>query len=233
MSQYVTKSTEAHWSAVKRVFRYLQGTKDLGITYSKPKDCSKIQLECCTDASYGDNWDRKSTSGEIIILNGGPITWSSRKQKITAQSTVESEYIAMSDLAKQVSWLRQMLTELGKTPHLPITIFEDNEGTISLGENATLSRRSKHIDIRYHAIREQIEKKYIRVIHRETKNQYADIMTKGLPREQHEYLRSIINLKEITQMVQLSERVEMAIETNESEKGATLCNDRQPIILLL
>ena len=140
LSQYVTNNTAEHWTAVKRIMRYLRGSSNKSITYDTTKD-GHIDVLAYTDASYGDNDDRRSTSGCIITINNKPVTWFSRKQSIVAQSTVEAEYIALSEAAKQVTWIINMLEEIGPPLHLPVTVMEDNQGTIQLARNQIISHR--------------------------------------------------------------------------------------------
>jgi hypothetical protein len=169
------------WEATKRVIRYLKGTKNSKIVYSvDPKP-----LIGYTDASYADDKEtRKSTGGYLFTLNGGAISWRSKKQSIVACSSTEAEYIALSDATKEAKWLNKLQEDL-KVEKKPTIIYEDNQSTIMLAENSIHNERSKHIDTRYHYIREQIEEGYIRVVYIATEYQPADSMTKALARIKH------------------------------------------------
>ena len=193
LSQYVTNPTLQHWTALKRILRYVQGTKSLGLEYIRQYS-EKVYIEAFSDASYGSGKDRKSVSGIFIRINNCPIIWSSRKQSITAQSTVEAEYVALSETSKQVAWVAQMLSELGIEYQKPIKMNEDNQGTIALTNNPILSRRSKHIDIRYHYIREQLKNGLITLSYCPTTEMVADLLTKSLAKPILESLRSMMSL---------------------------------------
>ena len=193
LSQYVTSPTLQHWTALKRILRYIQGTKSINLEFKK-FNAKKVQVEAYSDASYGSGKDRKSVSGIFITINNCPIIWSSRKQTITAQSTVEAEYVALSEASKQIAWVSQMLEELGIKYEKPIKMNEDNQGTIALTNNPILSRRSKHIDIKYHYIREQVRNGLITLSYCPTTEMIADILTKSLAKPIMENLRGKMSL---------------------------------------
>ena len=110
-----------------------------------------------SDSSMGDQADdRHSTSGYVFLLANGAISWTSHKQHTIAQSTTEAEYMALTDAGNQAAWYRSFLSELGYSPEKPIPIHGDNKGAIDLSENPVTGRRSKHIDIKHHVIREYI-----------------------------------------------------------------------------
>lgn len=195
LSQAVEAPEKKHWTAVKRLMRYLQGTRSIGLKYTRSRNKGKNELICFSDASYATGAQAKSISGCLIKLNGNTITWSSRKQTVVAQSTVESEYIALSEASKQVTWLREMLIELGMEPVTPTTIFEDNQGTIKLAENPLISKRSKHIAVRYHYIREKLAEGSIKLVYCSTENMIADALTKALAKPAFKKLRDQMGLE--------------------------------------
>lgn len=128
------------------------GTVDFGITFRNSG--SLICLQGFTDADYAGCLDtRKSRSGFVFFYNGAPISWSSQRQSVVSLSTAEAEYIALSHGAKEAVWLRQFLTELNIDCNA-FTIFVDNQAAIQLASNAEHHKRSKHIDVRYHYIRD-------------------------------------------------------------------------------
>ena len=136
-----------------------------------------------SDSSLGDQTDdRHSTSGYVFLLANGAISWSARKQKTVAQNTTEAEYMAMADAANQAAWYRSFLTELGYSVDNPIPLHGDNKGAIDLALNPVTGRRSKHIGIRHHVIREYIEQGQITLIRTPTAEMVADGFTKSLPR---------------------------------------------------
>ena len=123
--------------------------------------------------------DRKSHTGMIIKLATGPICWTSHKQKTVALSSTEAEYMALSDSCRQLMWLKSLFSEIGITIAV-LPLCGDNQGSIFLGSNPVQERRTKHIDIRYHYIRECIESKEIELFYVPTDDNIADVLTKNL-----------------------------------------------------
>lgn len=178
-SQFNAKYDENHWKAVKRIFRYLKGTIDVGIHYSQ--NDSEFRLIGYADADYAaDNETRKSTSGFVVTLGDSPVSWGSRLQKSVAQSTTESEYVAIAECTKDVLWYIQLLKDLKIDMKLPIKVNSDNQGAILLTRNNLFHKRTKHIDVRYHAIRDYQEQGLVKVYFVPTNNQPADMLTKSL-----------------------------------------------------
>ena len=178
-------------TTAKRVLRYLKQMRDLNLTYVKNTPEAIIGY---SDTDWaGDMKDRRSTSGNVFLLGGGAITWSSRKQSSVALSTVEEEYRALSVATQEAIWLRQ-LQELGVTESGPTLIYEDNQGAISMAKNPIFHKRTKHEQIRYHLVREAIEQGTIALEYCRTNEMLADGFTKALAREQFEKLRAGIGL---------------------------------------
>ncbi|XP_033230350.1 secreted RxLR effector protein 161-like [Belonocnema kinseyi] len=152
VSRYLSEYTESHWQAVKRILRYLIGTADFGIMY---KSCgSKLELRGYSDADYaGDVVMRRSTTGYVFMLAGGPITWSSQRQKLVTLSTTETEYFAAATATKEAVWLRKLLDDIGFQAAGASALFVDNQSAIKLIKNPEFHKRTKHIDVRYHFIR--------------------------------------------------------------------------------
>ena len=186
LSQFSSNPGPEHLTAAKRVYRYLKGTIDLGITYSG-NNASDVTLY--SDADWGNNLDdRRSISGYVSILSGGATTWSSKKQPTVALSSMEAEYMALANTVKENIWIRQLFSELGRQSCMSTPIFVDNRGTIEYTTNAGFHARSKHIDIRHHFIRDSIASHEASVHHCTSEENIADIFTKPLPRNKHEYL---------------------------------------------
>lgn len=180
LAQYCENPGVQHWKAAKRVIKYLAGPRDYGICFGGSETFNR-QLNGYSDADYAADIDtRRSTSGFVFTLNGGPVSWTSRRQPIVALSTMESEYIAASDASREATWLRILLKELGIEQNKPTPIWCDNESAISLAKNPNSHKRFKHIDVRYHYIREQVMKKVVNMSYINTKSQLADILTKAL-----------------------------------------------------
>lgn len=197
LSQYMANPAKRHAQALRRLLRYVSSTKDAYIEYKAGKDTHLVGY---TDADWGsDTTDRKSTSGQVFMLGGGPVSWASRKQKSVTTSSTESEYIAMSSCAKQAVWISQILRDMSMAKHLGSNpyctqIMGDNQGSIHLLENPRIHERSKHIDICYHHVRDLAARKRIKVDYIPTDEMLADGLTKPL---------TSVKFKKFTEMVGL------------------------------
>ena len=181
---YTANPTMQHVTALKRVLRYLSGTKTYVITYSDILDHPN-HFYSYADAAFTNADDQKSTSGYVFMMAGGAITWFSKKQTITALSSMEAEYTALSEAVREGHWLRSLFFKLGFTQVLPTMIWGDNEGSIAMMKNPQFHKRSKHIGLQYHSIREQVHKGEIIVKNCRTQNQTMDVLTKPLPHAKH------------------------------------------------
>jgi hypothetical protein len=141
----------------KRVFRYVQGTQTMGLTYKHNGDITEQIYSYC-DTDYAANSDRKSISELLFTLAGAPISYQAKKQTTVAQSTVESEYAAIAHAAKEMIWLQYLLKDLGMSKYAPTTLFCDNQGAISLAKNPTHHAKTKHVDVQLHFIQDHIER---------------------------------------------------------------------------
>ncbi|GJW60675.1 retrovirus-related pol polyprotein from transposon TNT 1-94 [Tanacetum coccineum] len=191
-ARYQSKPTKKHLEAVKRVFRYLQGSINMGLWY--PKDTA-MALTAYADADHAGCQDtRRSTSGSAQFLGDKLVSWSSKKQTSTSISSTEAEYIAMSGCCAQILWMRSQLSDYGFAyNHIPL--YCDNKSAIALCCNNVQHSRSKHIDIRHHFIREQVEKGVVELYFMRTEYQLADIFTKALPKERFEFILSRLGMK--------------------------------------
>lgn len=143
--------------------RYLKETTQYGILFSKEGSSECIDF---SDADWtGDVNDRKSTSGYVFLLSGGAVSWSSKKQKCVALSTAEAEYIALCSASQESIWLRQLMTELGNRPETATLIFEDSKSAIAM---TNFHGRAKHIDIKFHFIRDQVSRRAIKPVYSPT-----------------------------------------------------------------
>ena len=192
VARYCSKPNQQHWNAVKRILRYLRGTFDFGIVYSK----SKIKTcEGFSDADWaGDCNDRKSTSGFCFKLNGGLVSWRSNKQSCVALSTAEAEYIALAAASQEAIWLKQLLINLNHDDNAPMTINEDNQASICFAKNITNHSRTKHIDIKFHFIRDQVTNNNILLKYCPSEMMLADVFTKGLSVDKFIKLRNLIGV---------------------------------------
>ncbi|GJU71469.1 retrotransposon protein, putative, ty1-copia subclass [Tanacetum coccineum] len=194
-AQYQAKPTEKHLQAVKQIFRYLNGTINMGLWYSKDTDMS---LTAYADADHAGCQDtRRSTSGSAQFLGDKLVSWSSKKQKSTAISSTEAEYIALSGCCSQILWMRSQLTDYGfKFNKIPL--YCDNKSAIALCCNNVQHSRAKHIDIRYHFIKEQVENGIVELYFVRTEYQLADIFTKPLPRERFNFLIDKLGMRSMS-----------------------------------
>jgi len=146
LARFNVSNNTTHWTAATNVLRYLKGTANIGIVYDG-KDC-EIELEVYVDSDHGtDAVDRKSISGYLIKMAGGPIAWSSSKQTCVTFSSAEAELVALSQASRTVTWLTKLLREIGLPLKTPVVIREDNESTLAVAHSEGVNQRSKHIDI--------------------------------------------------------------------------------------
>lgn len=181
ISRHMQKPTSLHQSALKQVLRYVKGTMDYGIMYRR--DQGEKELVGFSDSDLGgDAMDYKSTSGMVFYLGENIITWQSQKQKTVALSSCEAELMAATTAACQAVWLESLLVEMTGYKGGPIKLCVDNKSAIALMKNPVFHGRSKHINMKYHFIRECVEKGLIKVEFVSSKEQKADILTKALAR---------------------------------------------------
>jgi hypothetical protein len=184
----------AHWRAAKRVLQYLRGTSKMKITYD---GAGGTTLEGYVDASWADaEHDRRSTTGWLFMVGGNLVSWGTYVQRVVARSTAEAEYMAASDAAQEVVWLRRLLAELDTPQEGATTVYEDNQGCIAMAGKEDVSKRTKHIDVRYHYVREQVEAEVMALTWVPSAEQIADILTKPLPRTQFRNLRARMGMHE-------------------------------------
>ena len=184
LSQHLSRPTEGDWTLLKQVLRYLKGTVDLKMNFSKTN--SELQLVGYSDADWASSVeDRRSTTGYYFQLNseGPAISWKSRKQQTVALSTCEAEYMALCETSQEALYLSCVFRDLsGNVNESPTQIYGDNQGSLDLVRNPVKHNKSKHIDIKYHFIRDLCTTNKINLSHVRTDDNIADIMTKSLPK---------------------------------------------------
>ncbi|GJY44777.1 retrovirus-related pol polyprotein from transposon TNT 1-94 [Tanacetum coccineum] len=194
-ARYQAWPTEKHLNTVKRIFRYLKGTVHQGLWYLKD---SSIALTAFADADHAGCQDtRRSTSGSMQLLGDRLVSWSSKRQKSAAISSTEAEYIALSGCCAQILWMRSQLTDYGFGFN-KIPMYCDNKSAIALCCNNVQHSRSKHIDIRFHFIKEHVENGVIELYFVNTEYQLADIFTKALGRNRIEFLINKLGMRSFT-----------------------------------
>nr|GEU71797.1 retrovirus-related Pol polyprotein from transposon TNT 1-94 [Tanacetum cinerariifolium] len=184
-TRYQANPNKHHVSAVKRIFRYLIGTINLGLWY--PKN-SGFDLTAYSDADHVRcHLDRKSTSGSVQFLGDKLVCWSSKKQNCVSILTAESEYVAVSSCCAQVLWMRTQLTDYSFF-YDKVPIYCDSKSAIAISCNPVHHTRTKHIDVRYHFIKDHVEKGTIELYFVGTEYQLADLFTKSLPEARFKFL---------------------------------------------
>ena len=179
LSRFLDNPGDIHWDAVKRIFRYLKGTKNLKLTYGGERH----DLEGFCDADGGTQEDRHAISGYSFLIDGGAISWSLKKQELITLSTAEAEYVAATHATKEALWLHKLLHELMPNElTLPTTIHCDNQAAIKLITTDNYHSRTKHIDQRYHFIRDVANKGAIKLVYCPSEDMVADVLTKALPK---------------------------------------------------
>lgn len=193
LAQFMSNPGRSHWEAAKCVLRYVKGTLDYALTYG----LSTTGLVSYSDVDWGSQSHRHSISGYAFLIDGGAISWSSKKQPIIALSTTEAEYIALTHAGRELVWLRQLLSEIARPLHHPSTLHCDNQSAIALSKDNMINARTKHFDIRYHWIRELVSDNVISITYCPTDTMVADVLTKALARPKLERFTAELGLRAI------------------------------------
>ncbi|MCI13275.1 putative copia-type polyprotein, partial [Trifolium medium] len=173
-------ATEFRRLIAKRILRHIKGTMDSGIVFQTP-DRRSMDLVGYTNSNWcGDKDDRKSTIGYIFLYGGAPISCCSRKEPVVTLSTCEAEYIAASLSACQGVWLSNLINEISNVKCDFVTIKVDNMSAINLAKNPIVHGRSKHIEMKFHYLREQVNNEKLKFEHCRTELQVADLLTKAV-----------------------------------------------------
>jgi len=184
--------TKLFWKAAKHVLRYLRGTTHYGLWYRRIEG---VKLQGFTNANWaGSPLDRKSTSGGIFNFGSAAVSWYSRKHRSVALSTTEAKYMAASQAACEAIWMWKILVGLFGQMMDPTVIYCDNQSCIKLSENPVFHDRSKHIDIRYHHLRDCVVKRIMMLLYISTKEHDAYILTKALSKGKFEFHRDRIGV---------------------------------------
>ncbi|PIL27392.1 hypothetical protein GSI_10540 [Ganoderma sinense ZZ0214-1] len=191
LAQHAANPTEDHLSKALHICRYLVGTKNYALVYNGD---SQLGLIAGTDSDWAsDPYTRRSQTGFMLKLANCAFSWVSRAQKTIALSSTEAEYMAMSDCSRQVVWVHNLLAELGYyIGRVPLS--GDNQGSIHIGQNPVTESRSKHIDIRYHYVREVYDRGITDIFYVEGTNNPADIFTKNLGTVKFHHFRPYLGL---------------------------------------
>ena len=189
LAKFASNPSQAHMGYAYYILRYLQGTKDYALCYD---GASNSGLVAYSDSDWAeDRDDRHSTSGFVFMMANCVVSWASRRQPTVSLSSTEAEYKAASDTCRQMAWLRNFGKELGDNMTAPTPLCLDNQGSIFLAVNPAVDRRTKHIEIRYHFIREFYESGETDIFYVASEDQLADQLTKNLPFSSIEKFRSL------------------------------------------
>lgn len=170
--------SDEHWKAVKRVLRYLVGTMDYGLFFSK----GQFKLECYSDADWAASVeDRRSTTRYVVFLGSNPVAWSSKKQAVVSRSSSEAEYRSLANCVAELLWLKQLLNEIGLSVCQTPVIWCDNTSTVSMVANPTHHSRMKHVEIDHHFILEKVMARVLHVNFVPFTRQIANVLTKPIP----------------------------------------------------
>ena len=176
ISRFNSKPGLAHWEAVKRIFHYLKGTKDLWLGYGGV--ARELVGYADADGSMGE--DHRAISGYTFLVNGGAVSWSAKRQEIISLLTTKSEYIAATYAAKEALWLCQLILQIFGIDLNSTILFSDNQSAIALTKEHQYHARTKHIDVHFHFIQWIIEDGKLRLIYCPTEEMVANVLTKAL-----------------------------------------------------
>ncbi|XP_050141131.1 uncharacterized mitochondrial protein AtMg00810-like [Malus sylvestris] len=192
--QYMHSPRHSHFQAVKRIFRYLKSSLDLGLWF--PKSSSSLSIIAFSDADWaGCPLDRKSTGGFCIFLGFSLIRWSAKKQPIVARSSTEAKYQSLANTAAELTWICKLLVDIAyKSPSIP-QLWCDNVSALSLAKNPLFHACTKHVELDYHYIREKVLVREVSVHYICTQQQIADICTKALAKDQFHSLINKLSLR--------------------------------------
>ncbi|XP_074293327.1 secreted RxLR effector protein 161-like [Silene latifolia] len=181
LGRYQSNPGTDHWKASKKVLRYLQGTKDYMLMYRRT---DSLEVVGYSDSDFAGCIDsRKSTSGYVFMLADGAVSWRSTKQTLTATSTMEAEFVSCFEATSHGVWLKGFISGLRVVDSIsrPIRMYCDNSAAVFMAKNNRSGSRSKHIDIKYLAIKERVQEKKVIIEHISTESMIADPLTKGMP----------------------------------------------------
>eukprot|EP00253_Pinus_taeda_P027821 PITA_27821 len=195
LSRFMSKPRKGHWTAVKRVFRYLHGTSDYGLCYQGRLGLDEVlDIRGFVDAYWARDLDqRRSTSGYVFNLFGGAVSWMSKKQSVVALSTTEAEYMGTTHASKEAVWLQRLCSSMGLVQRA-IRIDCDSQSAIFLAKNPAYHSKTKHIDVQYHFVRDMIEDKKVLLVKVDTLKNTADALKKYVSSEKFSWCRETMGI---------------------------------------
>lgn len=191
LARRVSDPTQQDWTELKRVFKYLKGTADMKLMLSSVEEKCDIFFGYA-DADWAENRkERKSNSGYVFKVYGGVISWCCRKQSCVALSSTEAEFIALAEACQEAIWITRLLSDLNVNNNMPFVIFEDNQSCLKMIEHDKFSNRTKHIDTKYHFVKDYVAKNLVVCKYCPTADMIADLLTKPLSGNRIKYLREM------------------------------------------
>ena len=194
LARKVSKPNQEDWNELKRVMRYLKTTVHSKLVLSNDA-ADSFNFQGFADADWAETRiDRKSNSGYVFLFNGSAVSWCCRKQSCVSLSSTEAEYIALTEACKEVKWFLQLFADLNHPIKDPITIWEDNQSCLKLIDSEKINCRTKHIDIKFHFIRDYAEHKIVRFKYCASEEMVADLLTKPLSSPRLKKLRRMCSI---------------------------------------
>ncbi|KAK1408311.1 hypothetical protein QVD17_39969 [Tagetes erecta] len=195
LSQFVADPRRNHLEAANRVLRYLKATPGQGILL--PRDGNPILTAYCDSDWLGCPYTRRSRTGYLLLLGGGPISWKTKKQAVVSRSSAEAEYRAMASTVSEILWVRWLLKDLQVNITTPTSLFCDNQAARHIANNLVFHERTKHVEMDCYFVRERVDSKEIVPMTIESKLQIADLLTKGLGTQQLHSLLSKMGIRDL------------------------------------
>ncbi|CAL2241191.1 unnamed protein product [Prunus armeniaca] len=203
LSRFMHSPTKKHMGIAKRVLRYIQGTLSYGIEFTRDKNA--VLIGFCDSDWAGSEDDSRSTSGYAFSFGSGIFSWASVKQNTIALSTAEAEYVSAAEATAQAIWLRFVLDDFGEMQPDATPLFCDNMSAISMVKNPVFHQKTRHINRRYHFIREALQEGVIDIKFCIREEQLVDIFTKALPKDRFNYLRLKLGVKPVSSLGEVVE----------------------------
>jgi hypothetical protein len=198
LARYQISPTGVHWTLLNYLLKYLLNSVDINLGYQG----NDIILDAFVDADYGgDPCTRRSTSGYIVRYYGCPIAWASKLQTCIAESSGEAENMAICEAAHSIVFIAHLTEEVLGVQPCPIRVYEDNNAAISFNTNLTSKSRMKHVELKYHKVKEYVENKVLELVRVDSKDQLADCLTKGLPKVQFIKQRNAIMVGSMAEII--------------------------------
>ncbi|SOV05223.1 uncharacterized protein UDID_17870 [Ustilago sp. UG-2017a] len=194
LARHMREPSQEHYQAAQQVLRYLESTKEVGLVYRANE--SQEPLVAHSDANWASDAtiQRRSTSGSVVLVYGNPVAWKSATQKCVSLSAVEAEFIAATEATREVLFLKQLLCSIGIATGTP-TVYSDNTGCIQVSKDPAQHWKLKHIDTKYHFIRNNVQEGRVQIKYVDTTRNLADILTKPIGRQAMQQARSGLHLQ--------------------------------------